>query len=513
MPKTINVIDLFAGPGGLGEGFSAFEDDKGNRPFRIRMSVESEASAHKTLTTRAFSRLFAPEDLPEEYHQHLRGNLSQEKLFDAYDSEAREAHTETLEKPTALGKHNDKIFSRIRKLKRQNKGPWMVIGGPPCQAYSLVGRSRNKGIKDYKPEKDDRHFLYKEYLKVLYATDPEIFVMENVKGILTAKVNGKLLFPTIVRDLENPGAALNKRVRHRYRIHSFVTKSESDLLDDESLEPQDFVIRSELYGIPQARHRVILLGIRDDIDKKPEKLNEEPRITTGEVISNLPALRSKLSREPDSDVKWERAVREHAKNIAKELRRSGDEELAIVMNEIAQSVVGELPTNTHTYNRGRPFSPNAKREIFCWLGSNPPKSLLNHESRGHIRGDLGRYLFNAAWTEQYGTSAKAENFPDILKPAHRNWKSGHFADRFRVQAEDRPSTTIMSHISKDGHYFIHYDPIQCRSLTVREAARLQTFPDNYFFEGNRTQQYVQVGNAVPPMLAAKLSAIVAKIFI
>ena len=141
--------------------------------------------------------------------------------------------------------------------------------------------------------------------------------------------------------------------------------------------------------------------------------------------------------------------------------------------------------------------------------------ICNHESRGHIPSDLMRYLFCACFSEATSDRArrtpKAEEFPAILAPAHANWHSGDFADRFRVQVPDRPATTITSHISKDGHYFIHYDPTQCRSLTVREAARAQTFPDNYFFVGNRTQQYVQVGNAVPPYLAYQIGKVVAGI--
>jgi len=138
--------------------------------------------------------------------------------------------------------------------------------------------------------------------------------------------------------------------------------------------------------------------------------------------------------------------------------------------------------------------------------------ICNHESRAHIRDDLHRYFFAAMFAKLNRRSPYLNEFPIELLPKHKNASEGKkFTDRFRVQVRGKPSTTVVSHISQDGHYYIHYDPAQCRSLTVREAARLQTFPDNYFFEGPRTQQYIQVGNAVPPLLAYQIAQIVAEV--
>ena len=130
-----------------------------------------------------------------------------------------------------------------------------------------------------------------------------------------------------------------------------------------------------------------------------------------------------------------------------------------------------------------------------------------------MESDLRRYMFAAIYASVHKTSPKGHRGFSVagLAPDHKNWHTGKFSDRFRVQLRDRPATTVTSHISKDGHYFIHYDPCQCRSLTVREAARLQTFPDNYFFQGNRTEQFHQVGNAVPPLLAHQIAEVVLQV--
>ena len=142
-------------------------------------------------------------------------------------------------------------------------------------------------------------------------------------------------------------------------------------------------------------------------------------------------------------------------------------------------------------------------------------TLIDHESREHMASDLHRYMYAARYAQKTGQSPRLWNFPPDLLPTHRNVSSSQsrppFPDRFRVQLPNQVATTITSHISKDGHYFIHYDPAQCRSLTVREAARLQTFPDNYSFQGTRTSRYHQVGNAVPPYLARQIAEIIADV--
>jgi DNA (cytosine-5)-methyltransferase 1 len=272
-------------------------------------------------------------------------------------------------------------------------------------------------------------------------------------------------------------------------------------------------VESERFGIPQRRHRVFFLGVREDIVEgnggAPRLLEPATReITAGEVIAGLPRLRSRLTREGDSAESWRTA-------IADQVEALDVAEIAPDILEVMWNATSELIADGHPGGRFvRGGEPPA--QLSEWFIDPRIGGALNHESRAHMRSDLLRYLFLSS-AASIGIDLKLRGFPGSLLPAHENVQksieSGNsfFSDRFRVQRADRPATTVTAHISKDGHYFIHPDPRQCRSLTVREAARLQTFPDNYFFEGPRTEQFRQVGNAVPPLLARQIAGVVADI--
>ncbi|WP_442801779.1 DNA cytosine methyltransferase [Serratia rubidaea] len=514
----IPVVDLFAGPGGLGEGFSSFEHGDA---FQIAVSAEKDPIAHQTLRLRAFYRLLTnlkPDNLDDYYHFC---NGETDKPF----SNATEDLWALAEKEAMCieigSEHGNAALDHaiINMLSQHNASqPWILIGGPPCQAYSLVGRARNKGNAFYKPEEDHRHFLYREYLRIIQSYQPDIFVMENVKGILSSKINGEKIFHQILKDLANPGTALNSSSDgQRYRIVSLVSEQEfCDGDDPNKLDATKYIIRTEEYGVPQARHRVILLGIREDRYKENlPKLTTQPSISVKEAIGKLPQLRSLLSRQKDTSEKWENQVREQLQLLAKyasELPSQG----GILSNSLAQASdeIGSFTETGATRMPKRHYKGQTNHNYLDkWLLDPRLNVWLNHESRGHRIDDLARYGYAACFASIYKRSPKGHKEFNLegLAPAHKNWETGKFSDRFRVQVAGSPSTTITSHISKDGHYFIHYDPSQCRSLTVREAARLQTFPDNYFFQGGRTQQYHQVGNAVPPFLAKQIAEIVAKI--
>ena len=510
MSRTFQVVDLFAGPGGLAEGFSACSRADGSRPFRIALSVEKEASAHSTLRLRAFLRQFEG-GFPPEYHEALNANRSLPEWSELDPDEWEAAEEEALRLELGVPAANAVIASRIAAIRKAAGDDTILIGGPPCQAYSLVGRARNRGIEDYRAEEDGRHFLYREYISVLRRLQPAAFVMENVKGILSSSVEGQLVFERILADLRNCGGKDNY-------VLVPVAPSGSDQLDlDDHVRPKDFVVRSELHGIPQARHRVIIVGLRRDVAGRQPKLGQlhvvdsRSQALTRHVLEGMPALRSGLSDGEDDSAAWRRTVSAAMKGVADALSKQNGSKSDLAVT--ARKALAEFRASPGDLERDSTSRAGIAKDcpaaLSKWLTDPRLKVTLNHESRGHMATDLGRYFYCALFASLRGRSPKADEFPEQLAPDHANWRSGKFADRFRAQHSGAPSTTVTSHISKDGHYFIHPDPLQCRSLTVREAARLQTFPDNYLFLGNRTQQYVQVGNAVPPLLAHQIALVLA----
>ncbi len=497
MSSGFKVVDLFAGPGGLAEGFASLRNEGGERQFEVLLSVEKEASAFKTLRLRSFYRQF--ETPPQAYYDYLAGRISRQDLEERHPEEWEKAVAETAMLELGTVEASAELDPKLDAIRRAAGDRVVLIGGPPCQAYSLVGRARNRGIKDYVAAEDNRHFLYREYIRIIERLQPVAFVMENVKGMLSARVDGERMIERIMSDLQMAGGR-----KQQYTIVPLT-------VDDRGSHP-GHVIRAEEYGIPQRRHRVILMGIRIDkrstaeTDSQPVLEEIASVSTVAGVLRGMPVLRSGLSKRTDGPADW----REEATRAFRKAEKAcvGDRELADVAARLAEVAEGVALSADLPRSDRRMSSPKDNR-LASWLVDKQLETLPNHESRGHMASDLARYAFASVFAEIRGTSPKADQFPVGLAPAHQNWTSGKFADRFRVQVWDQPATTITSHISKDGHYFIHPDPFQCRSLTVREAARLQTFPDNYLFEGNRTEQYVQVGNAVPPLLARQIAQVLA----
>jgi DNA (cytosine-5)-methyltransferase 1 len=404
--------------------------------------------------------------VPDEYYLHLQGRLSREDLFDKYPIQSSRAKSEAWN--AELGKVDPSEVDWRIKSALAGAPLWALCGGPPCQAYSVIGRSRNGGIR----AKDHRVYLYREYLRILAVHSPPLFILENVKGLLSAKVGGNVIFKQMMTDLGQPQRAIDSRSRSaaRYLLYSLVVPPKTQNSDGPEFDFRDFIIKCEDYGIPQSRHRVILLGVREDLSPSevPTLVTSGEHIPAAQVLRGLPRLRSGLSRAKDGREEWRQALAG--------IVTSG------VLNSIPNGKGPELRSNiSWTLRRIRDARANRGGEfVTCkptsdyrpdWYCDERIGGACNHASRSHMTEDLYRYLFVACYARIFGRSPELRDFPPGLLPKHKNVldkdKEQYFDDRFRVQLIDKPATTIVSHIAKDGHYYIHYDETQCRSLTVR----------------------------------------------
>ena len=414
--KIYTFIDLFAGAGGLSEGFIR----AGYAPIA---HIEMNQDACNTLKTRsAFHYLKNKGDL-SIYEDYLRNKKEKTDGSTLWNKVPKNV-TETVICATIGERTINDIFSIVDRLKGSEDVD-IIIGGPPCQAYSVAGRARMG--KDV--ENDPRNELYKYYVRFLERYSPRMFVFENVLGILTAKKGEP--FADLKRLVENLGYKMDCKVQ----------------------------IASE-HGVLQDRHRVIIVGWKDNEFKNYSypilEKEDMPYTVMKDLFADLP-LRKAGEGKLCEIVSYTKPLSE-----MQYLKESG-----------IRGVLGFT-----TQHVARPINAN-DRQIYkiavdLWLKN---KQRLNYAK-----------------------------LPVELQ-THQNKKS--FLNRFNVVNPLGCCHTVVAHIAMDGHYYIYPTPNPTvdtvRSITVREAARLQSFPDDYFFEGSRTAVLRQIGNAVPVVLAYKIA--------
>ena len=314
MPATFAIVDLFAGPGGLGEGFASLVKD-GHVPFRIGISVEKEASAHRTLMLRAFLREYRArhDTLPHQFVD-FHARLTPEPDWSAVDAEAwRIAIDEARATRTRNGSSCDSDRWRRReaegKLRRHDPDRRPTLSG-----LFPVGRARARGKVGYVPEDDERHYLFREYIRVLDRLRPAAFVMENVKGMLSSTVESRLVFDMLMEDLSSLGTGHG----HLYELRAIKVEDGTASMQEAAL-PSDFIVRAEEFGVPQRRHRVIIVGIRSDLARRADSASiavSGMSRTVSDAIGAMPAVRSGISRGQDNTATWRREVVEAAKLLA-----------------------------------------------------------------------------------------------------------------------------------------------------------------------------------------------------
>lgn len=399
--QGINFIDLFAGAGGLSEGFMQCR-------YNPIAHVEMNSYAAETLKTRACYYYLKKIGRLDIYKNYLTGTVSKQELYDLVPEEV----LKSVINAEISDNTYKSIFEKIDNIIRDDgiKEVDLIIGGPPCQAYSLVGRASDpNNMLD-----DPRNDLYIQYARFLNKYKPKMFVFENVPGMLSAK-NGLMW----------------KRIKQRLRTVGYEIDSKEILADN--------------FGVLQRRKRIIIIGWRKDLDLKyPQFAKISSNAMVNDLLLDLPPL------EPGG---------------------SNNQYL-------------DKPINNYL----KQFGIRDENDI-----------LTDHQTR-KIRPD-DRKIYHLA-IELWNNGHRRLNYNDLPNELKFHNNTTAFLDRFKVVGGDMEYThTMLAHISKDGHYYIHPDIKQCRSLSVREAARIQSFPDNYYFEGPRTAKFVQIGNAVPPLMA------------
>jgi DNA (cytosine-5)-methyltransferase 1 len=391
MDKKLTFIDLFAGCGGLSEGFY-------KQGFKALTHVELDHFACKSLRKRMRHLGY-----PENEISVLEKDITDEDILDNIEKEVK---NETVD---------------------------LIIGGPPCQAYSTLGRAKDQnGMQN-----DPRNYLFESYEKILTHFKPKIFVFENVTGLLSARLGSKKILDIILEKLGQEYNLINN--------------------------PNDMVLNSCDYGVPQVRKRIFLIGVRKDIKIAPE-----------EIYNNI--------------------IKTHYNPETAEMDRVGKKKYATVKDSLSDLPAlkpgqGEKQI-IHRVNQWNDFLENVRTKN--------NNILTDHIARNHNELDKKRYheMSKNNWT-----------FQDLLthRPDLNHIKERVFGNSYVVQFWDLPARTIIAHLYKDGNQFIHPDSNQQRTMTPREAARLQSFPDDFDFEGSKTQQYKQIGNAVPPLMAQAIA--------
>ncbi|CAJ37594.1 DNA cytosine methyltransferase [Methanocella arvoryzae] len=407
MSFPYTVLDLFSGAGGLTEGFY-------RNGFDIISHIEKDEFASKTLQTRSLYYALLKINKVHIYYNYYNNRINRDEFLKQCcelgidNSEVIHEEISLITEDSLIDKINTQLIKRnINKIN-------VVIGGPPCQAYSLIGRGRDRYGMLYDP----RNHLYKHYIRFIQTFSPDLFVFENVPGIRSAK-NGM-----IIEDFKK-------------------------MIDESGYDSDQKILNASNFNVLQNRKRIIIIGWKKEYNLSyPDFAKSQTPYIINDLLSDLPELKPGCGSE----------ISNYTGDRTKYLQESG-----------------------------------IRTDETC---------IRHHVARPH--NDRDREIYRIA-IEKWNNGKKRIKYTELdpsLK-THKNEKS--FLDRFKVVNGNGLSHSIVAHLSKDGHYFIHPDISQCRSLTVREAARIQSFPDNYLFEGPRSSQFIQIGNAVPPLMASGIA--------